>query len=219
MTLHLPDLVLFGVQGSGKGTQSQILAEKLGYTLFDTGRALRAIAAEDSELGHKVKELIDNGKLVPNEVIMEIVADFLAKTPADRPVIFDGTPRFEEQRQTFDAELARAGREPKALFVRLSEDEALRRLLGRITCGNCGAIWGAKDNLTTESPCPRCGQTALKVRADDTEEAIRNRLGWFARDTMPMIERYRDSGRLIEIDGAQAPEAVTNQILAELGVK
>ena len=96
------DLILVGIQGSGKGTQGKLLAEKFGYKIFETGGALRAIAKEDSALGHKVKEITERGDLVPNEIVMEIVEHFFAGISSEVPVIFDGIPRSEEQRQSLE---------------------------------------------------------------------------------------------------------------------
>jgi len=211
----MKDLILFGMQGSGKGTQGQILAEKLGAQIFETGGQLRRLAAEDSELGRKIKSIIDGGTLVPTEVVMEMVADFLGKTPTKQSVIFDGIPRSEDQREQLEAEFEKAGRKPIAIYIKLTEEEALKRLLGRQTCSGCKKIFGAKDGLEMGAACPACG-SELKTRDDDTEEAIRTRLSVYAEQTMPVIQKYRIEHRLIEADGAQPVEAVTAAIQAAL---
>jgi len=213
--MKMQDFILFGMQGSGKGTQSQIIAEKYGYEIFETGGQLRRLAAEDSELGRKIHEITTAGRLVPTEVVMEIVADFLAKTDSSQPVIFDGIPRSEDQRVQLEAEFEKAGRCPVAVYIHLTEEEALSRLLGRKTCGNCKKIWGAKDNLEEGSACPACGGE-LTVRADDTEEAIRTRLSVYAEQTLPVIEKYRTENRLIEVEGVLPVDEVTAKISTEL---
>ena len=212
----MPDIFLFGMQGSGKGTQSQILASRFGMRIFETGGALRSIVKEGGPLGHKVQSIIDAGNLVPNDVIMEILSDFLDKTPADTPIIIDGTPRFLEQMHTTDIELTRVHRAPLAVHIHLSHDEALRRLLGRRTCSACGAIWGPDDHLAVTDPCPRCSEPALKVRADDTEVAIQRRITLFQQETMPVIAAYAAQGRVLEIEGTLPKDEVTAAIIQGL---
>ncbi|MDD5179111.1 MAG: nucleoside monophosphate kinase [Candidatus Gracilibacteria bacterium] len=211
----MQDFILFGMQGSGKGTQGQILAAKLNLQVFETGGQLRKLAAEDSDLGKKVKGIIESGNLVSDEVVMEIVENFLKKTPATEGVIFDGIPRSESQYLMLEGEFEKFNRKPTALYIKLTEEEALKRLLGRKTCSKCGKIFGSKDNIAAATSCPVCGGE-LKIRADDTEEAIRTRLDVYAAQTLPVIEKYRAAGRLIEVDGSQPVEDVTTQILSQV---
>ena len=209
------DIILFGMQGSGKGTQARILAEKFGHKIFETGGQLRKLAAEDSPLGKKVREITTAGKLVDNEIVMQIVANFLQNLPENENAIFDGIPRSESQRASLEAEFANAGRKPLAIYIKISRDEALTRLLGRKTCAGCGKIFGAKDNSDSLEKCPTCGGE-LKTRADDTAEAIATRLDVYENETVPAIEKYRDEKRLIEVDGTQSVEEVTAEIAAKI---
>jgi adenylate kinase len=209
------DIILFGMQGSGKGTQARILAEKFGHKIFETGGQLRRLAAEDSPLGKKILEITSAGKLVDNEIVMEIVANFLKNLRENESAIFDGIPRSESQRASLEAEFAKVGRAPIAIYIKISRDEALTRLLGRKTCAGCGKIFGAKDNSEKLEKCPVCGGD-LKIRADDTAEAIATRLDVYENETVPAIEKYRDEKRLIEIDGTQSVDSVTAEIAAEL---
>ena len=211
----MQDIILFGMQGSGKGTQARLLAEKLDYQIFETGGQLRQLANEDSDLGRKVKEVTTAGKLVPNEVVMEIVANFLQNLPESEHAIFDGIPRSESQRVSLEAEFEKVGRKPIAVYIKISREEALTRLLGRKTCAGCGKIFGAKDNSAELEKCPVCGGE-LKVRADDTAEAIATRLDVYENETIPAIEKYREENRLVEIDGTQSVEEVTEQITAAI---
>jgi len=211
----MQDFILFGMQGSGKGTQGQILAAKLNLQVFETGGQLRKLAAEDSELGKKVKGIIESGNLVSDAVVMEIVENFLKKTPATEGVIFDGIPRSESQYLMLEGEFEKFNRKPTALYIKLTEEEALKRLLGRKTCSKCGKIFGSKDNIAAATVCPVCGGE-LKIRADDTEEAIRTRLNVYAAQTLPVIEKYRAAGRLIEVDGSQPVDEVTAAILSQV---
>jgi adenylate kinase len=103
------DLILFGMQGSGKGTQSRFLAESCGFEIFEAGAELRRLANEDSELARKVKTIMEAGHLVPTEVVMEIIEDFLHRLPEGKAALFDGIPRSEDQREQFDALLEKTG--------------------------------------------------------------------------------------------------------------
>jgi adenylate kinase len=207
------NLILFGRQGSGKGTQARILAEKLNCTIFETGGQLRALATENSELGRKVKQIIETGKLVSDEVIMKIVANFLSKNSGT--AIFDGIPRSESQRILLEQEFKKINPKPLAVVIQLSEAEALKRLLGRKTCAQCGKIFGAKDQIANQTNCPVC-HGELKIRADDTEEAIKTRLKIYTKETLPILKKYHAEDRLIEVDGMQSVENVTAEILKKL---
>ena len=211
----MKDIILFGMQGSGKGTQARILAEKFGYKIFETGGQLRKLAAEDSSLGRKIAEITTAGKLVDNEIVMQIVANFLRNLGADESAIFDGIPRSESQRTSLESEFAKVERKPLAIYIKISRDEALTRLLGRKTCANCGKIFGAKDDSGKLAECPVCGGE-LKIRADDTAEAIATRLDVYENETVPAIEKYRDEKRLIEVDGTQSVDAVTAEIAEKI---
>lgn len=211
----MSDLILFGMQGSGKGTQGQRISEQLGLQVFEMGAQLRRLATEDSVLGREVKKITTAGQLVPNEIVMKIVARFLAELPADNGVIFDGIPRNEEQRVSLETEFQKVHRQPIALLIEISRTEALRRLLGRKTCAGCHQIFGTKDNLADTNECPSCGGE-LRVRADDTAEAIEMRLAVYEKETRPTIEKYRAQQRLIEVDGLQELTAVTAEILQKL---
>ena len=125
------DIILFGVQGSGKGTQAQILAERLGYVIFEAGAELRKIRASDTDLGRQVKSIIDAGNLVPNEIVMAIVAEFLKGVTTTDKVIFDGLPRSMVQKESLDALLAEAGRETVCLLIELPRETAIARMQER----------------------------------------------------------------------------------------
>jgi len=212
----MQDIILFGMQGSGKGTQARILAQKFNYKIFETGGQLRKLASQDSELGKKVKEITTMGKLVSNEIVMEIVANFLKDLGENESAIFDGIPRSESQRVSLEEEFEKVNRKPLAIYISLTREEALKRLLGRKTCASCGKIFGAKDDSEKLEKCPACGGE-LKIRTDDTAEAIKTRLDVYEKETIPAIEKYREAERLIEIDGKQSVEEVTAEVCTELG--
>lgn len=122
------DILLFGIQGSGKGTQAKILAEHSGMVIFETGAELRKIREEESELGKIVREIIDRGDLVPNEIVMDIVQHFLERVPQDARIIFDGIPRSMPQKETFDSLLAEKGRQATCLFLDVPRNEVVVRM-------------------------------------------------------------------------------------------
>jgi len=185
----MKDLILVGIQGSGKGTQARILAEKFGYKIFETGGVLRAMAKEKSPLGQKVKAITEAGELVPNEIVMEIVEDFLSKISSTTPIIFDGIPRSDVQRESLEKLLAGHKRKFLGLEIYLSESEALKRLLKR---------------------------AEIEGRADDTLEVIQKRIQNFYAYTKPLLEVWRNQKKLISITGEQSIEKVTEEIMEKL---
>jgi len=206
---------MFGMQGAGKGTVGKRVAEDFGLEVFETGAALRELATQDSELGKRVKEIIEAGNLVPNEVVMEIVENFINKLPAGKSVLFDGIPRKIEQANSLNALLEKNGRDYKALLINISKETALRRLTTRKICSSCKEVYPASYK---ENTCAKCG-APLTTRADDNAEAIKVRLEAFDRETVPAIEIYKN--KLIEIDGEGTIEEVallTEKTLEEKGI-
>lgn len=206
------DLVLFGIQGSGKGTQSRIIAEKGGFEIFETGAELRKLSDENTPLAQKVKSIVEAGHLVPTEIVMEIIEMFIEKLAAGKRVLFDGIPRSADQKEQFDALMAKTGRSFKGILIALSEEEALRRLTTRRLCKNCGAIYPA---TYLQETCEKCGGE-LVTRKDDTPDAIQIRLQTFREKTLPVIQAYETSGLMLKVNGEQEVPKVTEDILALL---
>ena len=202
------DIILFGIQGSGKGTQGKLLKEHYGMEYFETGAQLRKLAAEDSDLGHKVKEIIEAGHLVPNEIVMEIVEDFLSKIPAGKSVIFDGIPRKMVQAESLMKLLKDNGREYKAIVLDLSKEDALTRLTKRRVCSKCKEVYPASY---PEDSCAKCGGK-LVTRTDDNAESIKVRLQAFEEETMPVIDKFEGEGKLIHIDASKTIEEVDKML-------
>ncbi|MDP3976077.1 MAG: nucleoside monophosphate kinase [bacterium] len=203
------DLILFGVQGCGKGTQSRILAERGGYKVFETGKELRALTADaSSELGQKIKGIIEVGNLVSDEVVIEIVENFLQNIPAEQQVIFDGLPRKVTQKDLFEEVVARHGRQPLGVLIQISDELALQRLSGRHMSKATGKIYPSKEAALLECPAEDVYQ-----RADDTPDAIKTRLKNYHTETQPVIDWYQQQGRLVEVRGDQATEAVTEELI------
>jgi adenylate kinase len=207
----MKDLILFGVQGCGKGTQARILAEKHGYKVFETGKELRGIAAGGTELGMKVKEIIEAGHLVPDEVVIEIVAHFLENTDVSQTVIFDGLPRKISQKDLFEEVVGRFNRAPIAVLIHISDELALQRLGNRWMSKSTGKIYPSRDAALAE-----CPESDVYQRADDTPEAIQVRLDTYHRETKPVIDWYKSEGRMVEVEGDRAVEAVTSDLLEKI---
>lgn len=191
------DLVLFGIQGSGKGTQGKLLAAKFGYKIFETGSELRNLAKLTTPLALKVKSIIDAGNLVSDEVVMEIVENFLEGLSSEQRVLFDGIPRKESQAVLFDALMKKVERRPLGVYINLVETDALKRLSVRRICQTCQKTFPADYTLET---CDLDG-AALVTRADDNPESIKKRFTNYSMETMPVIERYRTRKNLIEVQG------------------
>lgn len=182
----MTDLIFVGIQGSGKGTQAKILAEKKGAIVFETGRQLRALAKENSELGRKIKDITTRGDLVSNDIVMEIVENFINSITEEDTVIFDGIPRSEEQRVTLEALLKKHHRTFKVLEIKLSEEEAMNRLLKR---------------------------AEIEGRADDNPESIKKRIINFHTHTKPLLDAWRAQEKLIVINGEQGVDEVSKDII------
>lgn len=206
------DIVLLGIQGSGKGTQSKFLQDQYGLVYFETGSNLRKLSQESSELGMKVKSIIEAGHLVPSEVVMDIISDFMSKLPQGSQVLFDGIPRKLDQADQFEEVMKKNNREFRCVYIDLTEEEAVRRLTVRRICEKCKAVYPA--TFTGES-CSACGGKLI-TRSDDNPESIKNRLHAFFTETSPVIERYRTRNVLVDINGQQSIEEVTKELFEKL---
>lgn len=207
------DYVLFGIQGSGKGTQGNLLAEKLHAAYFETGGELRRLAKENSPLGKKVQSIIEAGRLVPNEVVMEIVENFVKMAgEEDAPIIFDGIPRNGEQNDSFTALLEKSERGYTGIYFELSRDEAENRLLKRRICAICKTVY---PSFYKNKECEKCGG-ALQTRADDNADSIRTRLDIFYNETLPVIDAWGRKGKLLSINAAGSIDEVTKELFSKL---
>lgn len=202
------DIVLFGIQGSGKGTIARAICAKYSFHYFETGAELRKLAQEESELGKKVKAIVDAGKLVPNDIVMEIIENFMILLPDDRPVVFDGIPRKPVQSKTFDALMKKHNREFTGILVDVPEDMAMKRLTQRRVCGKCKTVYPADYN---KEACEKCGGELI-TRTDDNPESIRTRFQAYFDETMPVIEKYKSEGKLLTINGTPSIEEVRESV-------
>ncbi len=208
------DIILFGMQGSGKGTQGKILAEKYDLKIFEMGGALREMIASGTELGNKIKATVEAGQLVSDEIIMQVVEAFLSHQPQAQGLLFDGIPRTLVQANALLELLKTHGREAFGINIKIAEDEAVKRLTSRRVCNKCKTI---HPGFYEGDKCKECGGE-LYTRTDDSNlESIQNRLDSFKKETMPLIESFNDRDRLIEVDGEQDIDDVTTEMHEKAG--
>jgi adenylate kinase len=207
------NLVLLGPPGSGKGTQGERLNEDLRLPYYATGDILRAAVREETELGRTAKEYMDRGDLVPDEVIVGVIAERIGFSEALDGFILDGFPRTTPQAEALDAKLSELGRAVTAvLLIDVSDDEVVRRLGGRRTCAANGDVFHVEfDPPQQEGVCDVDG-SELIVRDDDKPEVIRKRLETYHEKTEPLVSYYDDRGVLRRIVGEAAPEEVAEEI-------
>lgn len=206
---------LLGPQGSGKGTQADVLIQKFDFVRLDLGEYLRSLEASDDQLGQQIAEYLEVGKRVPAVLIGEVTRRMVAEADASRDILFDGLLRgldeLEVQRSLF-AELQLPL--PVIIFLNLDEQVALERLTHRRICSQCHARYQLKPGQPLEQ-CPRCGGE-LVIRHDDNSEAIRQRLQWYHDDTLPVVEFFRTHGTVIDIDASPSVDEVTAEIVTKV---
>ena len=210
------NIVLFGPQGSGKGTQAQLLAKHFDCRVFSTGDVLREFARTHHD--PEIEQLLSMGKLIPDGFIFRLMEDYFKKHRADG-IVFDGFPRDMRQYNDFNFLLKKyTGAEPFAGYITLPEKISLERIKNRRICTNCkrvATITAPTSNKELETLCKRCGGT-LVVRHDDTEQSIQKRLDIFRRQTLPVIDHYRARNRLVSVDGTPSIDEVTQSLLTAI---
>ena len=207
------NLVLLGPPGSGKGTQGERLQEDLRLPYYATGDILRAAVREETELGKTAKQYMDAGDLVPDEVIVGVIAERIASTEALDGFILDGFPRTTPQAEALDAKLEELGRAVTALLlIDVSDDEVVRRLGGRRTCAENGHVFHVEFNPPQQEGVCDLDGSELIVRDDDKPEVIRKRLETYHAKTEPLVEYYDHRGVLRRIEGAAPPDEVTEEV-------
>jgi adenylate kinase len=215
----MTNLMLLGPPGAGKGTQAKEIAARHGLTQLSTGDMLRASIAAGSEIGKRVKEIMAKGELVPDEVVIGIVAERMDAPDCKNGVILDGFPRNLAQAAAFDKVLA-ARKKKLDVVIELEVDDKLliRRITGRFTCAKCGA--GYHDDFKhpkVEGVCDVCGSTEFTRRADDNEATVTRRLAVYHQETSPLIQYYAGKGILRSVDGMAAIAQVAQAIDKVLG--
>ena len=212
-------IVLFGPPGAGKGTQAQLLRDKLGIPHISSGDLFRFNIQQKTALGLKVSEYLNQGMLVPDELGLDIILNKVLELRPDEGFILDGFPRTRDQAVALDAALEQRSRSiDTALLVDVPEDELVRRLGGRFVCRSCQATFSLKDVQFNAPPaCQRCSGE-LYQRDDDRAEAIEVRIDIYRKQTSPVLDYYRQKGLLAEISGVGAIEEINRQAFQVMGL-
>ena len=209
-------LVIFGPQGAGKGTQAERISEKYGIPAISTGEIFRTAQAARTALGLKVFRYVDAGKLVPDELTIEVVRDRLSSEDCRDGFLIDGFPRSIRQAEALDEILAAQGAGlDAALVIEVPEEVSLRRLLGRRACQECGRNYHLDSPPMSDWTCDRCGGRVVE-RADDHEETIRKRLSLYHEQTEPLKAYYESRGLLRTVEGLGTPDEVFDRIAAAI---
>ncbi len=208
-------LVLLGAPGAGKGTQAEILCKKLQIPTISTGNILRAAVKNGTPVGLKAKEYMDQGALVPDEVIIGIVCERLAEPDCKNGFILDGVPRTIPQAEALEANGIHID---CALSIEIADQTIIDRMSGRRTCPTCGASFHVVSNPPKqEGVCDSCG-TQLTIRKDDAPETVKARLVTYHKETEPLKEFYAQRGALKTVDNQPTIEATTAEIYKILGI-
>jgi adenylate kinase len=211
------NLVLLGPPGSGKGTQGDRLQEDFRLPYYATGDILRAAVREGTDLGSEAKEYMDRGDLVPDDVMVGMIAERISREEATDGFILDGFPRTTAQAEALDAKMENLERDlTAAILIDVSDDEVVRRLSGRRTCVKEGHVFHVEfDPPKNDDVCDICG-ARLEIREDDKPEVVRNRLAVYHQKTEPVVSYYEERAILRRVDGAREPDDVNDRIRAML---
>jgi len=211
-------VIFLGAPGAGKGTQASIAAQKLALVHFASGDFFRQAIEQGTELGIQAKSYMEKGKLVPDEVTIRMVLEHISALDCDSGIILDGFPRNLEQAKALDKALAEQNKSiDKVVYIKVSEEELLKRLSGRWICRNCQAPYHTISSPpVVEGKCDKCGGE-LYQRPDDTVETVKKRLEVYFSETAPIIDYYAQAGKLLEVDGEGSVDEVSRRIVAALG--
>lgn len=211
-------IIMLGAPGAGKGTQAKKIAEKYGIPHISTGDIFRANIKDGTELGKKAKTYMDQGALVPDELVVDLVVDRVGKEDAKNGYVLDGFPRTIPQAEALDKALEEIhDKVDYAINVEVPDDNIINRMSGRRACVDCGGTYHIKYNPTkVENICDACGGKLI-LRDDDKPETVKNRLQVYHEQTQPLIDYYSKKGIMKEVDGTVDMEEVFQAIVAILG--
>jgi len=211
------NLIILGPQGSGKGTQASLLVAKKNLFHLEAGKILRGLADQKTILGEKIAGFQNQGKLVPNEITIEALRVFLTEENFRKGILFDGFPRNMIQAELLEEELNNNQASiDKVIYLNISSEESLKRLMARRFCPKCQRGY----NLVTIPPkngelCDDCG-VQLVARKDENEEAIKERLAVYQKETAPLIAYYQHKNILLEVNGERPIDVIHQEILDKL---
>ena len=210
------NIILLGAPGAGKGTQAELLASKLSIPAISTGNMLREAMANGTELGKSIKKYMDEGSLVPDDLVIRIVEDRVARNDCANGYILDGVPRTLAQAEALEAQGIRIDH---VISIEVDDNEIEARMTGRRVCSHCGASYHVVANPPkTEGKCDHCGE-ALIIRKDDKPETVRHRLEVYHASTEVLKDFYGKLGRLRLVNGSQSIEGAHEDILKVIGAK
>jgi len=210
-------IVMLGPPGVGKGTQAKILSEKTGLAHVSSGDLFRENLKNQTELGKLAQTYMTKGELVPDDVTVAMIRDRLTRPDCRAGAILDGFPRTPAQADALEVMLKDfEGRVDSVPFITAGEDVLVERLTGRWTCRANGHVFNEKTNPPKEDKKCDFDASELYQRDDDKEETVKNRIQVYFNQTAPLISYYRNHGKLVEIDGTQAIDQVTEDLLAAL---
>ena len=215
------NIILLGPPGAGKGTQAELLVANRGMVQLSTGDMLRAEKNAGTELGNRIKAVMDAGELVSDEIVSSLIDENLKRLRPDQGVIFDGYPRTAAQAGALDDLLAANGRKLDGVIeLEVDEDALVERIVGRYTCAKCGAGYHDKfKQPKVAGTCDVCGSHEFKRRADDNEETVRTRMAEYRGKTAPIIPIYEARGILARVDGMADIDHVSAAVAAALDGK
>jgi len=208
-----------GAPGAGKGTQARLLQERLNLPQISTGDIFRALKTAQTPLAHEVREIMERGQLVPDDLTIQLVKERTSQDDARNGYILDGFPRTPEQAASLEKLAAEQGNSIIPILIEVPEDFLEKRMTGRRNCPVCGEIY----NIYFKPPrydnvCDFHPEAQLVHRADDNVETVKARLATYEKKTQPLIEYYRTSGLLHTVDGTREPEEIYEDVKSALSV-
>ncbi len=213
------NMIFLGAPGSGKGTQSALLADNLKIPNISTGEILRREVAEKSEIGVLAKSYMESGGLVPDQVVVDIIKKRISETDCNSGFILDGFPRNSKQADILEEMLKLLGKKINLVInIEADEEVLVKRIAGRFTCKKCGTVYNRFFNPTkAENICDKCGSSDFESRSDDKEETVRNRLKVYDQNTKELIEFYRKKDLIYSVNGLKNIALVNSDIVNAVG--
>jgi len=206
-------IVLFGMPGAGKGTQAQRIQSELGYRHISTGDMIRREVRRQTDIGLRIREITQSGRLIPDDLMLDLVRNVLRDTPIRKGYILDGFPRtLSQARKLEDIPVERE----VAVYLRIDESQAVSRIRNRVVCPRCHKVYKAEESPADRLKiCENCG-ASITSRPDDREEVIRKRIEIYRKETLPLVDYYQALDELITIDAGRTEQAVFQEIMEKL---